>query len=1103
MKCPQCKIDFDDRFKFCPECGTSVSSVSQVERAARGELGDGSLEMGDKSIGELKTIQQSGDQGDAGDDQSLGDMKTIVGPGPSGGGESRIAEGELSERYEVLEEIGRGGFARVWKARDKKLGRIVAVKRLIEPAVKDANWEMTVQRFRREAQAIAGLNHRNIVGVYDVGADDEGDYLVMELVEGLSLRGYLKQKGKLEAEEAIGLIKGVGQGLGYAHKKNLVHRDIKPANVLLLKEGSELVPKIVDFGLARMGSDSELSMSGYGMGTPWYMPPEQRRNAKGVNHTADIYALGKTFYELLTGEIPDQVDADKVSPGLAKVILKCVKNAPEERFFSMEEMLGALEGSTEETKIETVNRKDQQNPCQACGVDNLPDAKFCEGCGAGLTRHCPECETENALTKVFCRGCGTDVEAFGKVAEMEERMKRYIGEKKWSRVLKEYGMLPETGKLRGEKAGGILQEVEGLAQQATKWLRDRDAANAQVKELMARGQWAEALSAVDRSLELDPGQEEIRRIKGEEIPLRWEASEWANIKQEAREQEAEGYVVEAVACVEGFLEQFPGGAHTEEAKVMCQALKENGISGIERELLKQEANGQYGEMQVFLEAGQKIDAGYSGWRAWEQKVGLKRKEFEKRVKNARRVEDLVDVEVAWSDFPGLEEKQRELIASIKRKKRLKQVMLASAVLVLLIVGGITIRGIQRSGRIRVALSEARSARDAGDWDRALLASDRALKIDSGNREAAGLKQEIVKDQRNARLSTALFEARSARDAGDWERALSASDRALNLEGSNREAAGLKREAEENLVPVLSVRAELDGRSVSATFEMGGRQYALPHRFNLEEGSRYTGTVSYTASGKQYQASGLDLQANWKGEKEHVFRMEEVKGPVAGQEWKSPSSGMEFVWIEDMNLWVGKYEVTNGEYRKKERTHSSKEFQGHSLNGDRQPVVYVNFDDAKAYAAWMTERDRASGVLPAGYRYRLPAEKEWETYAKAGKNWEYPWGNNWPPKSGEAGNYTDSKAKQSFSGWDVISGYTDGYAVTAPVEKSWANPWGLYGVGGNVWEMAAKDATNSSFGAWRGASWCVSYQDFLRCSFRSVIVGSYRGSNFGFRLVLSR
>ncbi len=211
--------------------------------------------------------------------------------------------------------------------------------------------------------------------------------------------------------------------------------------------------------------------------------------------------------------------------------------------------------------------------------------------------------------------------------------------------------------------------------------------------------------------------------------------------------------------------------------------------------------------------------------------------------------------------------------------------------------------------------------------------------------------------------------------------------------------------------------------------------------------------------------------------------------------------MEFVWIPALKMWVGKYEVTNGEYRKFKPDHNSGEFNGHSLNGDRQPVVRVNFDDAQAFAGWLTEQGRRAGRLPDGYRFRLPSEQEWMTFAQCGDGREYPWGNDWPPRSGQAGNYCGQETGGQAGA--VIDGYNDGHPVACDVEQSWANPWGLYGVGGNAWECCASDNSGAAFGAWRGASCYHSIQDSLRCSFRCCFDGSSRLGYIGFRLVLAR
>lgn len=222
----------------------------------------------------------------------------------------------------------------------------------------------------------------------------------------------------------------------------------------------------------------------------------------------------------------------------------------------------------------------------------------------------------------------------------------------------------------------------------------------------------------------------------------------------------------------------------------------------------------------------------------------------------------------------------------------------------------------------------------------------------------------------------------------------------------------------------------------------------------------------------------------------------TRSPVRGENWMSPATGMKFVWVEQMGLWVGKYEATNAEYRMKEPNHDSGHYKSHSLNGDRQPVVFVNFDDARSYAEWLTQSDKKT--LGRRHVYRLPSNDEWMTFAQCGDFRQYPWGNEWPPQSGQAGNYHGT---EGIGPWGKIQNYSDGFPVTAPVDELWKNPWGLHGVGGNVWELCAADTAGQLFGSWRGGSWSRGDPFNLLCRVRASTHGSIRGSFGGFRLVM--
>jgi len=447
MKCLKCNTEIPDGAKFCLECGSNISSMS-------GQSG-----VEENSFGSFQTVVNKNAGVDEHSDQggSLGDFPTIVKSGASQSGQLPMQE--LSERYELGEEIGSGGFATVYKALDKKLNRTVAIKKL-HPEKSD---ETTAARFRREALSIASLNHKNIVQVYDVGEDSATRelFLVMEFVEGGTLKEFLKEKSKLTLKEALPLFKGIAQGLSYAHRKNLVHRDIKPANILLT---DNLEPKIVDFGLAQAGRDSELSMSGYGMGTACYMPPEQRRDAKSVNHTADIYSLGKVLYEMVTGEMPDTLDPSEIPPPpqLSEIIFKCTKPKPEDRFFSVDELIRDLESIAPETGDKVKKKVSSANQCPSCGTENEKEARFCEGCGTGLFRNCPECEKEDSVNKQFCIACGTDVDGFIATQDILQKMEKYVSLKKWTRVKKEYEQFDKSVRLPGEKGTELLSQIENI-----------------------------------------------------------------------------------------------------------------------------------------------------------------------------------------------------------------------------------------------------------------------------------------------------------------------------------------------------------------------------------------------------------------------------------------------------------------------------------------------------------------------------------------------------------------------------------------------------------------------------------------------------------------
>lgn len=262
----------------------------------------------------------------------------------------------IDERYEVVGKIGAGGMSDVYKAKDHTLGRYVAVKVLKQEFSEDINF---VTKFRTEAQSAAGLEHPNIVNIYDVGSQDGMYYIVMEYVEGITLKTYIEKKGQLSFKEAISIAIQVGRGIEAAHNKNIIHRDIKPQNIIISTEGKV---KVTDFGIARAASANTINSDV--MGSVHYSSPEQARNGF-VDGKSDIYSLGIVMYEMVTGRVPFDGDTtvavaiqhlqeEMVSPSayasdlpisLEKIILKCTQKNADRRYESMADLLVDLKKS--------------------------------------------------------------------------------------------------------------------------------------------------------------------------------------------------------------------------------------------------------------------------------------------------------------------------------------------------------------------------------------------------------------------------------------------------------------------------------------------------------------------------------------------------------------------------------------------------------------------------------------------------------------------------------------------------------------------------------------------------------------------------------------
>ena len=259
----------------------------------------------------------------------------------------------IGDRYEILEKVGSGGMADVFRAKCHRLNRYVAIKILKQDYSEDTKF---VTKFRGEAQAIAGISHPNIVGIYDVGEENGMYYIVMELVDGITLKKYIEEKGKLSVKEAAGIALQIANGLEAAHSNHIIHRDIKPQNILIARDGTA---KVTDFGIAKAASSNTITANA--MGSVHYISPEQARGGYS-DEKSDIYSLGVTMYEMLSGTLPFNGESavaialahiqeeavplaalDATIPkGISNIVNKCMQKKTELRYSCVADLIADL-----------------------------------------------------------------------------------------------------------------------------------------------------------------------------------------------------------------------------------------------------------------------------------------------------------------------------------------------------------------------------------------------------------------------------------------------------------------------------------------------------------------------------------------------------------------------------------------------------------------------------------------------------------------------------------------------------------------------------------------------------------------------------------------
>ena len=464
-----------------------------------------------------------------------------------------LKPGQQLGNYVIEALLGTGGMAVVFRGRQLSLNRTVAIKILPKDLAKN---KLFIQRFDREATVLANLNHPNIVSVFDRGYKGETYFIVMEYVEGETLKDRLHRERRLAPDQVLQIAEQVLAGLEYAHRRGVVHRDIKPGNIMVNRE--EMV-KIADFGLAHLAKAEgglDVTRDYHTMGTLKYMAPEQLTSATNIDQRTDIYSFGVCLYELLTGKLPLGMFKMPTETDSAldvrwdEIILRSLRMDPKERYASAEEMARALHELATTPPITQAQREVEEDvtskvrgvlsltTCALCGHESALTARQCEKCGASLEDifdQCPSCKLENRADVAQCPGCGTDLahhrrKLHKSVQAIQENVKQLVSDRQFDSALlelkkldsfrtREYALVKSSARtwiervserrerfLRRTYEAGQRMAAEGRAESALELWKalpdDYEDIAALRKELVARADMAgSAAAAGDRYYE--------------------------------------------------------------------------------------------------------------------------------------------------------------------------------------------------------------------------------------------------------------------------------------------------------------------------------------------------------------------------------------------------------------------------------------------------------------------------------------------------------------------------------------------------------------------------------------------------------------------------
>ena len=1076
MKCPLCQFQNSGEVRLCGGCGKPLESSS---------IGDLSMEA--TFLG------------------SASDPGAVVGA-----------------RYELVQELGRGGMGVVFKATDTKLGRrAVSIKRLF------LSDERGVERFLREAEAIASLSHANIRAIHDQAEDEHGPFLVMEYVEGESLRDLVSRTGGLDDEEFLRLALELAAALSHAHAAGIIHRDVKPGNVLLTRTGQA---KLTDFGLARIGTDSELSITGQGMGTLDYTSPEQREDAKRADERSDVFGLGATMYFMLTGESPRTVREGRLPGRWRALVMRCLEERPDRRFESMPEIREALEtaastGHSASGDASLVAEDLPATPRRRRPKWLMPLAVvallLAGGAYASLSmRNASVIERANEALIAghypeipgLLADLGPGPQDSERIDFLESRaviaaeLARLWGSTDLPSLVDEglqNDLIRDEPRLRGQYDEVVLNEARASfkdadfarASELTDRLTPDSKQAAQREELLRRITWG-------RNAKGRWPKEQTNRTLPETVlksaldPASSQADVESRFNQELLDEVHAQIKVQAFEAAQSILDcHFAEAGHDDEAAAL------GGHLALATQL---QGTWRHGELpqdvvELLVLPSPSSDEAKKAYNAALESLALEallsgdptesQRELDARVDGVAKSESWLALEwrpALWAEllrrWPH-GELPESVVAALKDQtldKSAVEVPYNEEVLVLTNAALASLKFEDMADALDLLVGAGASLRAPYEWREPLLVELRS-KWTHADLSAGVLAKLTAADSTEEDVKGAYEDAlndlavRPPELTVDMVETLRASGYSLTVEMVDIvNAAGRPLTAE--MVDVLSnANRPLTPEMVDALTTADRPLTREMVEVLLADGRRTT------AQGEPLvvrNSIGVDLIGLPGG----VFQM----GSTGGQDNEKPVHQVTL----SRAFYLGRTEVTQAQWKEVMGSNPS------NNPGEAFPVEMVSWEDAMRFCADLTDKEHSTGALPKNEKYTLPTEAQWEYACRAGTTTEYSFG--------------DAASELGQHGW--FKSNSGGH--THAVSTRNANPWGFDDMHGNVYEWCSdlydsgyyanspesdpSGPINEMFRVLRSGS-CGDGAAFLRAASRSPFTPQSRVGFFGFRL----